>query len=1263
MPRRQNRTLVLFRRQPLAGALGRVVFAFAAIFLISPAAKASPLLSMENDLLRIAFDPQTGGLESAVHKPSGLELRTLRNGAWRLLWTFSIVKPDGSVEITDNQRTLGFDSAISSDPQRGAVLTLTWRGLTTDRGTQYPNAVVQVTATLAPGSAPCVLHWSADNVKGLVLKDLSFPYVSGVGPLGGSASDNRLLWPQEEGRLFHDPYGRLTQYGGASGPSALMNMQFIAYYNSTAGFLLSSRDVGGYVKGAFWSRTGNAVGDVGFGLVHAFDETEKSSLDLPYDVTLGAFSGGWTAAADVYKAWAYQQWWVKQAGTKHTAAWLPATGVGTDFCTYKCGDGGADRPYSQYTQHLLEANQFFQMPVLGMLWGWERYGAWYSGDYFPPSEGWSSFDQTMAAVHGAGNRSYLFITPELLETSTSLWQSGALQAAAVLDRNGQVPTTTDNQGHRWAYMDLTAPQWQDHIVDAGVTLASHAVDLIQLDGLPWTPPFACYNPSHGHPLGGGGNWRSRAVIDFLIRFRQAVLVAKPDAVISGEGGLESYLPWLDMVHSRDNWYEVTDPDQSKLGAEVVPLLEYVYHPWMVFLGEHNLGLPSDDTATYHRLAVARTLVWGQIPDYNWWQPIDSPAADAPGFQFLRDVARARTGFAKDFLVNGAMLAPLELASPDVAVKWQLTTGQFDSSTFPAIQHGAWRAPDGRVGIVLTNISGQSIQVALPIRPVDLGLSPATRFAVSVLDGTGSRTIASDVSGNASYLLDVPPLKVLLVVVSSPIVGFGRTSLSFAAVSSGAAFTSQTPPQTVRLTQMSGALVPWTATTSSPWLLVSPASGSGPATLTISTRFAPGLSASQTGSVTLTFTGAGNVPDPIGVALTVKSSTAAPSPAFGAFDTPVGDSTVLAGSIAVTGWALDDMGVSRVEIWRDLQAGETTPPFTSTPSDPRNGKVFISTATFVDGARPDVEALYPSTPFSSRAGWGYLLLTWGLWNQGNGTYRLLAFAFDQEGGVATIGTKTIVVSNNAATKPFGSIDTPAIGGDPGTTPNFGWGLTPLVNGTATCRIPSNGVQVSIDSGPLQPVVYGDARTDIAGAFPGFSNSAAAGGHFIVDWSTLTSGAHTIGWLITDDCNRADGVGSRFFTVTAGTNLVAGETLSAAPAVLRVASPASAPPSESDAPITVAKGYGELPLVVDPGLAGSRTIELTQGERIEVRLPHGYDTAYQIGPGGQSRALPAGATWDRDSGIFYWQPAAGFLGRYRLVFTNGRERISVRVYVSP
>jgi alpha-tubulin suppressor-like RCC1 family protein len=485
---------------------------------------------------------------------------------------------------------------------------------------------------------------------------------------------------------------------------------------------------------------------------------------------------------------------------------------------------------------------------------------------------------------------------------------------------------------------------------------------------------------------------------------------------------------------------------------------------------------------------------------------------------------------------------------------------------------------------------------------------------------------------------------------NPTMAVDRTSLAFSAVSSGTAFTAQTPEQPVHLTQTGPGSLSWTATTTVPWLMVSPPSGSGPARLTISARFVSGLTSSQTGSVQLTFTGASNTAASVAVTLTVASNTAPASLPFGTLDTPAGGTTALAGSVPVTGWALDNIGVQRVELWRDLQPGETTPPFASTPSDPRHGKIFVAVPSFVDGARPDVEGLYPNTPLNYRAGWGYLMLTWGLWNQGNGTYQLHAYALDQENNLASIGSKSIVVSNATATKPFGSIDTPSLGGLASGV-NYGWGLTPKVNGAATCRIPSSGVQYSIDSGPLQPVVYGDTnRTDVAAAFPGFSNSTAAGGHAVIDWSLLAPGPHTIGWVITDDCGRSDGVGSRFFSV-------ANSQMQSA-----VTPPASAL-AQSEDPVTVARGFGELPEIVTPGQAGSRTIDVRQGERIELRFPRGFDTAYQLVSGGESRALPIGATWDPAGGTFSWQPAPGFLGRYRLVFSDGRERINLRVVVRP
>ena len=109
-----------------------------------------------------------------------------------------------------------------------------------------------------------------------------------------------------------------------------------------------------------------------------------------------------------------------------------------------------------------------------------------------------------------------------------------------------------------------------------------------------------------------------------------------------------------------------------------------------------------------------------------------------------------------------------------------------------------------------------------------------------------------------------------------------------------------------------------------------------------------------------------------------------------------------------------------------QAGShaTDPAGRSVPT----GWSISATAIFVEGARPDVEAGYPAFPFNYRAGWGYMLLTNFLPAQGNGTYKLYAFATDKEGNQVLLGTKTITCDNAHAVKPFGTIDTPAQGGD-------------------------------------------------------------------------------------------------------------------------------------------------------------------------------------------------------------------------------------------
>ncbi len=239
--------------------------------------------------------------------------------------------------------------------------------------------------------------------------------------------------------------------------------------------------------------------------------------------------------------------------------------------------------------------------------------------------------------------------------------------------------------------------------------------------------------------------------------------------------------------------------------------------------------------------------------------------------------------------------------------------------------------------------------------------------------------------------------------------------------------------------------------------------------------------------------------------------------FGSFDTPNDGVTGVAGAIAVTGWALDDVEVTGVQIMRDPIAGEGT------------SLVFIGDAVFVEGARPDVETAYPGYPNNTRAGWGYMMLTNVLPNQGNGAYVIHAIARDTSGQEVTLGRKTITCNNGSATLPFGTIDTPTQGGTvSGTIQNWGWVLTPL---PAPTTIPADGhtIRVFVDGVQVGSVGAGVSRGDITSLFPGYDTTTAVH-YFNLNTTLYTNGVHQIWWIAEDSAGNADGIGSRFFSIS-------------------------------------------------------------------------------------------------------------------------------------
>ncbi len=462
----------------------------------------------------------------------------------------------------------------------------------------------------------------------------------------------------------------------------------------------------------------------------------------------------------------------------------------------------------------------------------------------------------------------------------------------------------------------------------------------------------------------------------------------------------------------------------------------------------------------------------------------------------------------------------------------------------------------------------------------------------------------------------------------PILDVSRTQMNFGASYTG----TTTPSQTFLISNTGGGLLNWNISDNADWLSCSPTAGTNSGLVTV-TAGAGGKSAgTYTAVVTISAPGANDSPQTLQVTLTVYSVGQDSMP-FGYFETPLHGSTVRS-SVPFTGWALDDIAVESVKIYRK-QGGSL---------------VYIGDALFVEGARPDVENAYPQYPNNSRAGWGYMMLTNFLPNGGNGTFVFHAIATDSTGHQKTLGTKTVTCDNANAVKPFGAIDTPTQGGTASGSNfrNYGWVLTPLPN---TIPITATTINVYVDGVYLGHPVYNIYRSDVASLFPGYANSNGAGGYFDIDTTAYTNGVHTIYWIARDNAGNADGIGSRYFTIRNSGTAAASKKA----AVFKVqrskfnVNPGRIPVNYSH-PVWIKKGYNPNaePVAVYPNGEGIITIEIKELEQVEI---HFFDSTLNVEPRTLNlSSLPIGSTLDTEKGFFYWHPGPGFIGKYRLVFVT-------------
>jgi len=499
------------------------------------------------------------------------------------------------------------------------------------------------------------------------------------------------------------------------------------------------------------------------------------------------------------------------------------------------------------------------------------------------------------------------------------------------------------------------------------------------------------------------------------------------------------------------------------------------------------------------------------------------------------------------------------------------------------------------------------------------------------------------------------------------------SLSKSVLYFGAEMTNAvTSSETVVLTNTGQGSLNWQAAANKDWVSVTPASGTGEGILEIEVdpgSLSPG---NYSGSITVTDSKAWNSPRVIEVYLTVYALGCDSEP-FGFIDTPLDEADVF-GSVPVTGWALDDVEVTRIEIKR---APHVEDPLEVIGPD---GLVYIGDSVFVRGARPDVESFYSTYPKADRAGWGYMLLTNFLPNGGNGTFTLYAVASDGSGHKVYLGQKVIHSDNASSVEPFGTIDTPLQGGVAGGSGfvNFGWALTPQPK-----YIPTDGstIWIWVDGMPLGHPVYDNFREDIAALFPGYANSDGAVGYYDLDTTSFENGVHNIAWSVEDNEGVGTGIGSRYFEVqNVGGSSEQGLNLginylqvdnSGLPELQILGMQRGYHRSEVQE-----RGEKQTALRVGAGMLEevkrredrAYEVEIEELERIELHFQVPKGSKF-IGWGqNMSKPLPVGSALDEENGIFYWSPGPGFLGEHVLHFAVANDvfvsrPIKIIVMISP
>jgi len=503
----------------------------------------------------------------------------------------------------------------------------------------------------------------------------------------------------------------------------------------------------------------------------------------PYDTLFGVFHGDWYDAADIYKAWATQQWWcAKKLWDRDIADWL-RTGVGGVFqmSNYHIPEITPNHSMGQIAETVNELSRQSGVPLLGLVFNWERGGAWTGPKgFFPPRNGTRAFKEAMQALREAGNVGFVYITGYTWYAGMQYnppWDSWSLYEAEGQPLALKQPDGSVNVMHWYPGWDIVrlcaAPEASAQMqVDLFLKCLDLGCAVVQIDNLPCGGSDACYDLTHDHPP-GYGSWWSEAVGRMLAETRRRGKEKNPNCAMSTEGVCENFIPWLDLFDQRAPNMEYFGHYHRGLpaGGETIPLFNYIYGE---YIGAYCAAYPECNRpeVLYWTRCLGKALAQGVLPTGGRYFP-DPREHNPITIGFYRKIVRAAGEECYPYLMFGEMLRRPEIDVPIVTAHYckfnyvpergehRMDPQQLHQVTDASVQHAAFRGRDGSVAYILVNVSEDAVNFEVELSDHGMG---ARRYTIDrIVDG--DRTVLRRAASlPRTESVEMGPLSITVLIV-------------------------------------------------------------------------------------------------------------------------------------------------------------------------------------------------------------------------------------------------------------------------------------------------------------------------------------------------------------------------------------------------------------------------------------------------------------------------------------------------------------------